>query len=58
MQSFILTLALSALIAAVDETHKMPIPGRHNFWTEAALNLFGAALGVGSVLTIEKLKKQ
>lgn len=58
IQSFVLTLALSVLIAAVDEAHKMLIPGRHCSWTEAALNVFGAALGAGLVLAIGKLKRQ
>lgn len=58
IQSFILTLALSVLIAVMDEAHKMLIPGRHCSWPEAALNVFGAALGAGFVLAIGKLKMQ
>lgn len=58
IQSFILTLVLSALIAVMDEAHKMLIPGRHCSWTEAVLNVLGAALGAGFVLAIGRLKKQ
>ena len=57
IHSFVLTLTLSALIAAVDEAHKMLIPGRHCSWAEAVLNVLGAALGVGFVLGIGKLKE-
>lgn len=39
-------LIISAPLCALDELHKLPIPGRHCQWDEAALNFVGAALGV------------
>lgn len=51
-------LALSPLIAVVDEAHKALIPGRHCSWTEADSNVLGAAFGADLILAIGREKKQ
>ena len=53
-----LTVALCALIAVVDEAHKLAIPGRHCSWPEAALNFLGALPGVALALAIVKRKEK
>ena len=53
-----LTVALCALIAVVDEAHKLSIPGRHCSWPEAALNFLGALPGVALALAIVKRKEK
>ena len=53
-----LTIALCALIAVVDEAHKLAIPGRHCSWPEAALNFLGALPGVALALAIVKRKEK
>ena len=53
-----LTVALCALIAVVDEAHKLAIPGRHCSWPEAALNFLGAIPGVALALAIVKRKEK
>ena len=55
-KGFAATLVLCALIAAADEAHKALIPGRHCSWDEAGLNVLGAFLGAGAVLTVGALK--
>lgn len=44
--SLISALLVAIPLCALDELHKLPIPGRHCQWDEAALNFVGAALGV------------
>ena len=56
-KSFALTIAVCALIAAVDEAHKILIPGRHCSWDEAALNVLGAFLGAGLLAAFGKWRK-
>lgn len=53
-----LTVALCAMIAVVDEAHKLAIPGRHCSWPEAALNFLGALPGVALALAIVKRKEK
>ena len=53
-----LTVALCALIAVVDEAHKLAIPGQHCSWPEAALNFLGALPGVALALAIVKRKEK
>lgn len=53
-----MTVALCALIAVVDEAHKLAIPGRHCSWPEAALNFLGALPGVALALAIVKRKEK
>ena len=53
-----LTVALCALIAVVDEAHKLAIPGRHCSWPEAALNFLGARPGDALALAIVKRKEK
>ena len=53
-----LTVALCAMIAVVDEAHKLAIPGRHCSWPEAALNFLGALPGVALALVIVKRKEK
>lgn len=53
-----LIVALCALIAVVDEAHKLAIPGRHCSWPEAALNFLGALPGVALALAIVKRKEK
>ena len=52
------TVALCALIAVVDEAHKLAIPGRHCSWPEAALKFLGALPGVALALAIVKRKEK
>ena len=53
-----LTVALCAMIAVVDEAHKLAIPGRHCSWPGAALNFLGALPGVALALAIVKRKEK
>lgn len=49
--SLISALLVAIPLCALDELHKLPIPGRHCQWDEAALNFVGAALGILVCLT-------
>lgn len=49
--SFLAALIVAIPLCALDELHKLPIPGRHCQWDEAALNFVGAALGILVCLT-------
>ena len=44
--SLISALLVAIPLCALDELHKLPIPGRHCQWDEAALDFVGAVLGI------------
>lgn len=49
---------ISVPLCALDELHKLAIPGRHCQWNEAGLNLLGALIGIIlGILLAEQVKK-